>query len=121
MITLLATDLEPHKLPVGTGVVGEGEIGEPLCYFSSLSPLAVPLLLKPRFRVPRLTVAGGTDKEVPGMAGGGTSRTTARSCRRPLPAAPAQNPVSADCGRQNGTSPEGKPLPYPQTVFCHGG
>ena len=30
VIKLLATDLEPHKLPVGTGVVGEGEVGEPL-------------------------------------------------------------------------------------------
>ena len=48
MIKLLPTDLEPHKLPVGTGVVGEGEIGEPLYFFSSLSPLAVPLLAKPR-------------------------------------------------------------------------
>ncbi len=35
-------------------------------------------------------------------------------CRRPPPAAPAQNPVSADCGRQNGTSPGGKPSPIPR-------
>ena len=42
MIKLLATDLEPHKLPGETIVVREGEVGEPLYFFSSLSPLAVP-------------------------------------------------------------------------------
>jgi hypothetical protein len=38
-------------------------------------------------------------------------------CRRPLPAAPTQNPVSADCGRQNGTSPGGKPSPIPRRLL----
>ena len=35
-------------------------------------------------------------------------------CRRPLPAAPTQNPVSADCGRQNGTSSRGRPSAIPR-------
>src|SRR5260370_19750334 len=46
------------------------------------------------------------------MAGGGTSRTTARVLpEAALPAAPTAEPVSADRGRKNGTSSRGKPSP----------
>jgi hypothetical protein len=38
VITLLATDLQPHKLLVGTGVVREGEVGEPLYLIVAGSP-----------------------------------------------------------------------------------
>ena len=71
-------------------------------------------------RDPRLTIARGTDKRVPGQKSSGNRRrrhfanhrthTAGGCCPRRRP----RTPVSADCGRQNGTSPGGKPSPIPR-------
>jgi len=42
------------------------------------------------------------------------SECRTRQVEPPTPAAPTQNPVSADCGHQNGTSSRGKPSPTPR-------
>jgi hypothetical protein len=59
---------------------------------------------------PRLTIAGGADK-VPGTAGGGTFWIMARAAGDGCLRRRALEPVSADCRRQDGTSPRENPSP----------
>jgi len=62
-------------------------------------------------RDPQLTIARGTDKKFRESPEAALCEPPHACCRRPLSAARTQNPVSADRGRQNGTSPGGKPSP----------
>jgi hypothetical protein len=68
-------------------------------------------------RDPQLTIARGTDKKFRESPEAALCEPPHACCRRPLPAAPVQNPVSADCGCQNGTSPRGRPSPMPRRLL----